>query len=801
MSKTGAQRTQSTPPARQTETHAHDPAGGAGTPGTVSTIRHLQQTAGNGAVSQLLRPSTGPEVPAAAQTVLTSEGQPLDRATQTSMETRFGQDFSQVRVHTGGAAARSARTLGALAYTSGQNIVFGAGQYAPTTGAGQHLLAHELAHVVQGTGQAPRSPSSLPIGPAGDRWEAEAGAAANAVQQRGALRVSTGAPSAIRLTRDPRLNARIEAIERLAAHKELSPEQVASGVMAVLNGMDLNDPDNIGPVLTAIRSLSIEARTALVERMKAASPQPTKPAPAQPTPNNEADVNARREQFEREKKLMQQTPPLPAILFQGTLRPYYRPPAPQITNPILRQQSEVTTGGAFAAGDAQRKIGAVAIAAFGLLTAAAIVAPVAVEVAAGTITAEGIGLTGGRLLLTRGILQGAQSSWVFYLSHPVLINELGLLGVGLLISCEGDVPGLLSAMKEHPEQAAQILLEVWVIHTTVRTSDGATRRATVRAQPLPAEQQTNPKAFQLRVVSAPAVEPAPVTPAPRATPPAPKNNVTPITAARRYKPPTGPDTEPNTQVVPRVHARAEGQDFAQDDSPAPPATSADSPTVAMGDRKKPPAPNTPPPVRSQSPPDETSNPPARTRGQSPAAPPRPPINNAVPPGYEPEPTLRNAYWGADKAGSESNLPAHEFEKGVKGRQGKSLYVQTGDAVFVRQGPEEIAVPQMYQVDGYDPTARELIDRKFKQGGTTSIYDPTNKFRRNVILKPLCEKYIRIVGVTGAKRFVFEVSDPGVAANLNTFFAELPNGHLLSARVVGAPSPGGPGNTGQGGTAK
>ncbi|HYE14413.1 MAG TPA: DUF4157 domain-containing protein [Pyrinomonadaceae bacterium] len=81
--------------------------------------------------------------------VLRAPGQPLDASTRAFMEPRFGHDFGGVRVHTGWRAEESARSVGALAYTVGQNVVFGAGQYAPETEGGQRLLAHELAHVVQ----------------------------------------------------------------------------------------------------------------------------------------------------------------------------------------------------------------------------------------------------------------------------------------------------------------------------------------------------------------------------------------------------------------------------------------------------------------------------------------------------------------------------------------------------------------------------------------------------------------------------------------------------------------------------
>jgi len=81
--------------------------------------------------------------------VLSAPGQPLDTAARAFMEPRFGYDFSQVRVHSDESAARSAREISAKAYTVGADIVFGAGQFNPGTGAGGRLLAHELTHVIQ----------------------------------------------------------------------------------------------------------------------------------------------------------------------------------------------------------------------------------------------------------------------------------------------------------------------------------------------------------------------------------------------------------------------------------------------------------------------------------------------------------------------------------------------------------------------------------------------------------------------------------------------------------------------------
>ncbi|HEX8572412.1 MAG TPA: DUF4157 domain-containing protein [Allosphingosinicella sp.] len=93
-------------------------------------------------------PAAG-EAPASVHHALAEPGRPLDAAIRRDLEPRFGRDFSKVRIHADGAAARSAADVGASAYTVGSDIVFAAGGYAPDSPAGRHLLAHELAHVVQ----------------------------------------------------------------------------------------------------------------------------------------------------------------------------------------------------------------------------------------------------------------------------------------------------------------------------------------------------------------------------------------------------------------------------------------------------------------------------------------------------------------------------------------------------------------------------------------------------------------------------------------------------------------------------
>lgn len=81
--------------------------------------------------------------------VVRSQGKPMGAAVRAQMETRFGTDFSRVRVHDDSDAARSAYDVGAQAYAVGSDIVFSTGTYRPATVQGNALLAHELAHVVQ----------------------------------------------------------------------------------------------------------------------------------------------------------------------------------------------------------------------------------------------------------------------------------------------------------------------------------------------------------------------------------------------------------------------------------------------------------------------------------------------------------------------------------------------------------------------------------------------------------------------------------------------------------------------------
>jgi hypothetical protein len=95
------------------------------------------------------------EAPGIVHHGLRSPGQPLDPSTRAIMERRFGEDFSNVRIHADEEAAELAHAMNALAYTSGNDVVFSKGSYLPSSRNGRQLLAHELVHVLQqGKGSA-----------------------------------------------------------------------------------------------------------------------------------------------------------------------------------------------------------------------------------------------------------------------------------------------------------------------------------------------------------------------------------------------------------------------------------------------------------------------------------------------------------------------------------------------------------------------------------------------------------------------------------------------------------------------
>ncbi|MGW6449132.1 eCIS core domain-containing protein [Lentzea sp. NPDC055074] len=156
--------------APQEETDLMGRAAVAGRPDVLgpSGMLGLQRAVGNAGVSD----------------VVSSGGSPLDAGVREDMEGRFGQDFSDVRVHTGSEAHDSAKSVNAHAYTVGSNIVFQRDKYDPSSDSGKHMLAHELTHVVQqrsGPVDGTDNGAGVKVSSPSDRFEREAVANADRV--------------------------------------------------------------------------------------------------------------------------------------------------------------------------------------------------------------------------------------------------------------------------------------------------------------------------------------------------------------------------------------------------------------------------------------------------------------------------------------------------------------------------------------------------------------------------------------------------------------------------------------------
>ena len=142
-----------------------------------ASLLHLQRTAGNQSVVQMLADEQGTEQDQASpvhDVIGKGGGSPLDDSTRGSMESRFGQDFGDVRVHTDPKASASAEAVGANAYTVGSDVVFRSGHFDASSPTGQRTIAHELSHVVQqrsGPVDGTDAPGGIRLSDPGDKFE------------------------------------------------------------------------------------------------------------------------------------------------------------------------------------------------------------------------------------------------------------------------------------------------------------------------------------------------------------------------------------------------------------------------------------------------------------------------------------------------------------------------------------------------------------------------------------------------------------------------------------------------------
>jgi hypothetical protein len=142
-----------------------------------SIQRHLNSTQKEGGLARRTAAPTrarGLDVPDIVREVLSSPGRQLDAADRAVFESRFGQDFSRVRVHDDSRAVESARVVEASAYTVERHVVFDSGRYAADPAGARRTLAHELTHVAQQGAADVGEDSPLVLGRTGDPFEAEA---------------------------------------------------------------------------------------------------------------------------------------------------------------------------------------------------------------------------------------------------------------------------------------------------------------------------------------------------------------------------------------------------------------------------------------------------------------------------------------------------------------------------------------------------------------------------------------------------------------------------------------------------
>jgi uncharacterized protein DUF4157 len=245
-----------------------------------SALLFLQRAVGNRAVGNSLT---------AVHSVLNSDsGQPIDPVSRTVVESRFGQDFSKVRLHTGTNANNSTRMLGALAYTFGNHIVLGAGQEK-----NQRILAHELTHVAQTGSQTTWSGG---IGSSHDPLETEADRAAESVVSSAPVRVAGGQPAALRMTPDPKLGPVLEKIREIRGNE---PAEVkVQRIFAAIGSIDLTDPDNLKPISATVENSFTGADRQAVLSLFINRIQELPAEPGGPT-------RQQKEQMERTMSLMQ----------------------------------------------------------------------------------------------------------------------------------------------------------------------------------------------------------------------------------------------------------------------------------------------------------------------------------------------------------------------------------------------------------------------------------------------------------------------------------------------------------------
>jgi phage-related protein len=204
-----------------------------------------------------------------------SGGAPLPEETRGRMERGFGADFSGVRVHTGAEAAQLNQGLQAQAFTRGNHIYFAAGRYEPESSAGRHLVAHELAHVVQQgathQGRTPQPTSGATVQRNGER--SERGLLGRIWDATGGRMMQAGADLVWGLLREraPQLAELLQAIRRVGIVGYLR-ERIGGAVSRIFNGLRANHA--VAARLFQVFNLILGQATVIISGLRSGSCRP-----------------------------------------------------------------------------------------------------------------------------------------------------------------------------------------------------------------------------------------------------------------------------------------------------------------------------------------------------------------------------------------------------------------------------------------------------------------------------------------------------------------------------------------------
>ncbi len=183
-------------------------------------IKRMQQTMGNAAVQRFLaqRSAEGSfevdDDTASAIREKKGSGQALDEGVAQKAGSVLGQDFSHVNVHTDSKADALSRKVGAKAFTTGSDIFFKQGAYAPKSDEGQKLISHELTHVVQQGEGVPEVQGKMTVNDPNDQYEAEADKVADTVMSQPDDAVQRA------MSGDEVMEKRDDAVQRAAPEEE-----------------------------------------------------------------------------------------------------------------------------------------------------------------------------------------------------------------------------------------------------------------------------------------------------------------------------------------------------------------------------------------------------------------------------------------------------------------------------------------------------------------------------------------------------------------------------------------------------